>query len=67
MWDRSVERGLLALVPLLEGDTHHREEGHRRGGMEGEGGREERDGGRGREGKDKGWQGRGNKSGCDPM
>ena len=28
VWGRSVERDLLALVPLLEGDTHHREEGH---------------------------------------
>ena len=39
VWGRSEEQGLLALVPLLEGDTHHREEGHGRGGMEGERGR----------------------------
>ena len=72
MWGRSVERGLLALVPPLEGDTHHREEGHGRGGMEGEGGRggtegEGREEVREREVMAGERQGRGNKSGCDPM
>ena len=72
MWGKSVERGLLALVPLLEGDTHHREEGHGRGGLEGEGGRggtegEGREEGREREVMAEERQGRGNKSGCDLM
>lgn len=31
MWGGSEECGPLALVPLLEGDTHHRGEGQGRG------------------------------------
>ena len=50
VWGRSVEWGLLALVPLLEGDTHHR-------GRVWKG----RDGGRRREGRDRGRGERGGK------
>ena len=51
VWGRSVERSLLALHPLLEGDTHHRERGTGGKGRGGEeGGREgtEGEGGKGK-------------------
>ena len=53
VWGRSVERGLLALVPLLEGDTHHREEGRGGEGWREEGGEGQRERGERREGKEK--------------
>ena len=56
VWGRSVEWGLLALVPVLGGDTHHREEGdthHREEGREKEGWEGQRERGERREGKEK--------------
>ena len=61
VWGRSVERGLLALLLLQGGGAREGRDGGRR--REGEG-REE---GREREVMAGERQGKGNKSGCDPM